>query len=126
MTEAMAAKRKTGLRGVVAAGFAVVVMVAAGCRSTPPPTPLAQLNAQQAHGHVVFETQCGACHYDRVDRPLHGPAMAGLYKRPALPSGAPANDERVTAVIEHGRNMMPAIAVAPGDLNDLLAYLHTI
>jgi mono/diheme cytochrome c family protein len=100
----------------------------AGCKSTPPPTPLAQLNEQQTHGHTVFETHCGACHYERRDAKLHGPSLLGVYKKPYLPSGAPANDERVTATILHGHGLMPAIGntMDPQDLDDLLAYLHTL
>ena len=119
----MVAWKRRGSVAGLALGLAVGLC---GCRQSAPATPLDQLTPQQARGHVVFESRCAACHYDRVDSPLHGPAMAGLYKKPSLPSGAPANDERVTAVIEHGRNMMPAVAVDPQDLNDLLAYLHTI
>lgn len=100
----------------------------AGCKSVPPPTPLAELNAQQMRGHAVYQTHCAACHYDRKNAALHGPALIGMFKKPYLPSGAPANDERVTATIVHGRNLMPAQGntLDPQDLDDLLAYLHTL
>jgi mono/diheme cytochrome c family protein len=102
-----------------------------GCHSIPPPTPLAQLNPQQARGHEVFQSHCSQCHYDRTEGPLHGPSLRGVFKKDYLPSGAPADDERVTATILHGRNMMPAQpnldpSMNPGDLDDLLAYLHTL
>src|ERR1700733_11079668 len=80
-----------------------------GCRSTPPPTPLSELNPQQLRGHDVFKARCAVCPYDRQSGPLHGPSLLGLYKKPALPSGAAATDERVTATIMHGRNQMPAM-----------------
>jgi mono/diheme cytochrome c family protein len=100
----------------------------AGCKSVAPPTPLAELNAQQMRGHAVYQTHCATCHHDRKDAALHGPALIGMYKKPYLPSGAPANDERVTATIVHGRNLMPAQGdrLDPQDLDDLLAYLHTL
>lgn len=100
----------------------------AGCKSAPPPTPLSQLNEQQMHGHAVFQTHCGSCHYDRRDAPLHGPSLLGVYKKPYLPSGAPANDERVTATVLHGHGLMPAAgnSMDQQDLDDLLAYLHTL
>jgi mono/diheme cytochrome c family protein len=41
-------------------GFVAVAV--AGCKSLPPPTPLAALNPQQDHGHQIFETHCAACH----------------------------------------------------------------
>lgn len=114
---------------MVRATFLLVLACAlAGCKSAPPPTPLSQLNPQQMHGHAVFQTHCASCHYDRRDRLLHGPSLLGVYKRPSLPSGAPANDDRVTATILHGHGLMPAMgnSIDPQDLDDLLAYLHTL
>jgi mono/diheme cytochrome c family protein len=102
-----------------------------GCHSTPPPTPLDQLNEQQRSGHDIFQSRCAQCHYDRISGPLHGPSLRGMYKKPYLPSGAPANDERVTYTILHGRSLMPAQPYLnpetnPGDLTDLLTYLHSL
>jgi mono/diheme cytochrome c family protein len=89
--------------------------------------PLSQLNAQQMRGHDVFQAYCAQCHHDRISRPLHGPSLLGVFKRKELPSGAPANDERVTATILHGRGLMPAQPeIDPQQLEDLLAYLHTL
>jgi mono/diheme cytochrome c family protein len=110
-------------------GWLALGMVAAvGCSSVPPPTPLDQLNRQQTQGHAVFQARCAACHYDRRNDPLHGPPLRGVFKKQYLPSGAPANDERVTATILHGRNLMPAMAntMDARDLDDLMAYLHTL
>ena len=100
----------------------------AGCKSVTPPTPLAELNAQQTRGHAVFQTDCAVCHNDRKNDALHGPALLGVFKKQSLPSGAPANDERVTATVLHGHNLMPAMGdkMDPQDLTDLLAYLHTL
>jgi mono/diheme cytochrome c family protein len=104
------------------------VLLMAGCKSVPPPVPLEQLNAQQTHGHGVFQTQCARCHNDRRDAPLNGPAMIGVFKKQYLHSGAPANDERVISTIEHGHGLMPAMGntIDQQDMNDLLAYLHTL
>lgn len=113
---------------MVRAGFLLLLACAlAGCKSVPPPTPLSQLNEQQMHGHDLFQTHCGACHYDRRDAALHGPSLLGIYKKPSLPSGAPANDERVTVTILHGHGLMPAVRdLDQQDVDDLLAYLHTL
>jgi len=102
--------------------------VLVGCKSLPPPTPLAELNAQQMHGHDVFQAHCLRCHYDRKNKPLRGPTMAGVFKMPSLPSGAPANDERVTATILHGHGLMPGVGntMDQQEIDDLLAYLHTL
>jgi mono/diheme cytochrome c family protein len=120
-----AARRLSGCGLIFAAGLM------SGCHRLPPPTPLDQLNAQQMRGHAVFQTRCGQCHYDREEGPLHGPSLRGMYKKPYLPSGAPANDERVTSTVLHGHGLMPAQpGLGPGqdpqDLDDLLAYLHTL
>lgn len=110
-------------------GVVVVAAAVAGCRGGyPPPTPLTELNPQQRAGHGVFQARCAQCHYDRQSGDLHGPSLMSLYKKPYLPSGAPANDDRVTATILHGRTMMPPMGdtLGPGELDDLLAYLHTL
>lgn len=106
----------------------IVTCAFAGCKSMPPATPLSELNAQQTHGHAVYQTQCAACHYDRETGDLHGPSLLGMYRKPALPSGAAATDERVTATILRGRGMMPAMGnkIDQPDLDDLMAYLHTL
>ena len=106
----------------------VVTCALAGCKSGPPPVPLEQLNAQQMRGHAVFQAHCAQCHNDRKDKPLHGPSMLGVFKRPSLPSGAPANDERVTATVLHGHGLMPAMGntMNQQDIDNLLAYLHTL
>lgn len=79
-------------------------------------------------GHAVFQSHCAACHYANREQSLHGPGLQGMFKKHYLPSGAPANDDRVTATILHGRNMMPAFGNELDDqqLQDLLAYLHTL
>jgi len=108
--------------------FAATAAALTGCRSTPPPTPLANLNPQQLRGHDLYQARCAVCHYDRQTGALHGPSLLGVFKKPALPSGAAATDERVSATVLHGRNNMPAMGniLAPGDVDDLLAYLHTL
>jgi len=103
------------------------VLTLAGCHSVPPPKPIDQLNPQEARGYKVYQAHCAACHYDRVSEPLHGPPLRGIFKKQYLPSGAPANDERVSATVMHGRNLMPAQPQTdPQELDDLLAYLHTL
>jgi mono/diheme cytochrome c family protein len=106
----------------------ILVCALAGCKTLPPPMPLEQLNAQQMQGHAVFQAHCVICHNDRKDAPLNGPSMVGVFKKQYLPSGAAATDERVSATILHGRNMMPAQGnvLDQQDLDDLLAYLHTL
>lgn len=122
-----------GVRQVLAGGMLVVglgMMAAAGvgCKQVAPPMPLDQLSAQQMQGHAVFQTRCAQCHYDRVDQPRNGPTLLGVFKKPSLHSGAAATDERVTATVMHGHGLMPAMGaqVDDQDVQDLLAYLHTL
>ena len=110
-------------------GTLALTTLATGCGpSLPPSTPLSQLNPQQVSGHQIYLSRCAGCHSPNSEAPLHGPGLQGLYKKKYLPSGAPANDDRVTAVILHGRSMMPAFGnnLEDQQLADLLAYLHTL
>lgn len=100
----------------------------AGCKSSPPPKPLSQLTETEKSGHALYQQRCVVCHSDRTEKKLAGPPMLGIYKKQYLPSGAAATDERVSATILHGRGMMPAQgnAIDQQQLDDLLAYLHTL
>jgi mono/diheme cytochrome c family protein len=108
---------------------AAFLIFAAGCRPPLPPSkPLSELTPQEIRGHFIFVQNCARCHNANNERALHGPGLQGLYKQKYLPSGAPANDDRVSDVIEHGHGMMPAFGNTMDEeqLNDLLAYLHTL
>lgn len=86
------------------------------------------LNAQQSRGRRVFQQQCAQCHYAYIGRDLHGPSLKGVFKKQYLSSGMPANDDRVRELITTGRGMMPGFGRALTDqqMDDLLAYLHTL
>ncbi|MGA8109908.1 MAG: cytochrome c [Acidobacteriaceae bacterium] len=104
-------------------------MLLAGCKpSLGPSKPVSDLTAQEQQGRAVYEQDCASCHYANQTGDLHGPSLFAMYRKKYLPSGAPANDTRVTPVILQGRNMMPGFANRLSDqqLQDLLAYLHTL
>ncbi|MGC9293286.1 MAG: c-type cytochrome [Acidobacteriaceae bacterium] len=112
----------------LAVAFAAATIFLAGCHPLPPSKPLDQLTPLERQGHAVFQANCARCHYPNSTWSLHGPGLQALYKQPYLPSGAPANDDRVRTIILLGRHMMPSFA---GTLDDqqmqaLLAYLHTL
>ena len=113
---------------IVASLAATVCLMLSGCRSTPPPKPLELLTPQEQLGRADFAANCGACHYDRESGSLHGPSLLGVYKKPYLPSGAPANDDRIRNVILQGRGNMPALsgAIADDSITDILAYVKTL
>ncbi len=86
------------------------------------------LNPQQASGRHVFDRYCAMCHEAYSSRSLRGPSMEGLFKKQFMPSGTPANDERVREVVTLGRSKMPSFGrvLNPQQVEDLLAYLHTL
>ena len=98
----------------------------AGCRSLPPSKPASEWTAQEARGADVYQAKCARCHYPTTTRPLHGPGLQAITRLKAMPSGAPPTDERLTAVILHGRGMMPPTSLSDDQLQDLLAYLRTL
>jgi mono/diheme cytochrome c family protein len=101
----------------------------AGCGpNLPSSKPLSELTPQELRGHEVFEQDCARCHHPNDTGSLNGPGLQALFKEKYLPSGAPANDDRVNAVILHGHGMMPAFGNTMDEqqLHDLLAYLHTL
>ena len=114
-------------RGFLAV-FGLIVIGAAGCRSAPPSKPLSELTPVEMQGHAVYQANCARCHYANQQRALHGPGLQALYKEKFLPSGAPANDERVQATIAHGRGVMPGFGnvLDERQMQALLAYLHTL
>jgi mono/diheme cytochrome c family protein len=70
--------------------------------------------------------KCARCHYPTTTHSLNGPGLQAITKEKAMPSGAPPTDERLTSVIVNGRGMMPATQLPDDQLQDLLAYLHTL
>jgi cytochrome c len=87
------------------------------------------LNSQQSAGRKIYDAQCDRCHEPYSSRGKKGPALKGVFQHKYLSlSGLPANDERVTDIIRLGRNEMPGYSqtLNSQDIQDLLAYLHTL
>ncbi len=86
------------------------------------------LNAQQAAGRQIFNLQCAGCHTSYTTDTHGGPSLKGLFQKKELPSGAPANDTRVREVVMNGLAKMPPFkySLTPQQVDDLLAYLHTL
>lgn len=87
------------------------------------------LNPQQAAGRKIYDHDCGRCHEPYSTRGKKGPGLKGVFQRKYLSlSGLPANDERVTDIVRLGRNEMPSYSqtLSQQDIQDLLAYLHTL
>ena len=117
--------RRNALIAFIAPISALAIIVA-GCRSLPPSKPSSEWTPQEARGAAVYQMHCARCHRPNDTHPLNGPGLQAITKVPAMPSGAPPTDERLTAVILRGRGMMPATSLTDAQLQDLLAYLKTL
>jgi mono/diheme cytochrome c family protein len=87
------------------------------------------LNPQQSAGRRIYDDRCDRCHEPYSSRGKKGPGLKGIFQHKYLSlSGLPANDERVTDIIRLGRNEMPGYSqtLNSQDIEDLLAYLHTL
>jgi mono/diheme cytochrome c family protein len=87
------------------------------------------LNPQQAAGRKIYDAECDRCHEPYSTRGKKGPGLKGVFQNKYLSlSGLPANDERVSNIVRLGRNEMPGYGqkLSEQDIQDLLAYLHTL
>ncbi|MGO9087015.1 MAG: c-type cytochrome [Terriglobales bacterium] len=87
------------------------------------------LNSQQATGRKIYDTYCDRCHEPYSTRGKKGPGLQGVFQKKYLPiSGLPANDDRVSDIIRLGRKEMPGYSrtLSQQDMDDLLAYMHTL
>jgi mono/diheme cytochrome c family protein len=87
------------------------------------------LNPQQSAGRKIYDSHCDRCHEPYSTKGKKGPGLKGVFQHKYLSlSGLPANDERITDIIRLGRNDMPAYSqtLSSQDIQDLLAYLHTL
>jgi mono/diheme cytochrome c family protein len=115
------------LRFLLALAAPALVFLA-GCRSDQKGAASPKLGPQQERGRQIFSTNCQMCHEVRGSRAVQGPSLEGVYKKRSLPSGAPANDERVRDAIMMGRPNMPGYQNLFTDeqVNDVIAYLRTL
>ncbi len=115
---------------LVLAVVAIVLILCSGCdvQRRKSDSELG-LNPQQAAGRRIYDQYCDRCHEPYSSRDKKGRSLQGVFKKKFLSeSGMPANDERVGEMIVTGRNMMPAFgqALSQAQVQDLLAYLHTL
>jgi mono/diheme cytochrome c family protein len=86
------------------------------------------LNTQESRGRRLYVVHCQICHPAYSSHGNKGPGLKDLYKKQYLPSGLTPTDEHVEQSVIHGRNMMPGFgdAIDQQQLQDLMAYLHTL
>jgi mono/diheme cytochrome c family protein len=87
------------------------------------------LSPQQSAGRKLYDNYCDRCHRPDSTKGKKGPGLKGMFQHQYLPqTGLPANDDRVTDIIRYGRPDMAGFGqvLRPQDMQDLLAYLHTL
>lgn len=86
------------------------------------------LTPLQASGRRIYDRRCDECHNPYGSWSWRGPSMVGVFKKQYLPSGTPANEERVREVILRGKAKMPSFhdVLTEQELDLLMAYLHTL
>jgi mono/diheme cytochrome c family protein len=87
------------------------------------------LNAQQSAGRKVYDNHCDRCHRPDSTKGKKGPGLKGMFQHQFLSqTGLPANDDRVSDIVRIGRSDMPGYSQVLGqqEMQDLLAYLHTL
>jgi mono/diheme cytochrome c family protein len=87
------------------------------------------LNPQQISGRKIYDNYCDRCHRPYSTKGRKGPGLKGVFQNKFLPqTGLPANDERVTDIVRNGRKDMPGYSqvLSTQDIEDLLAYMHTL
>lgn len=115
-------------RFLLALSVATLLCFVNGCRSQEKVIAPAKLTPEQERGRRLFGASCQACHESQTATARQGPSLQGIYRKPWLPSGAPANDDRVRDAIVMGRPNMPGFQYVLTDeqVMDLIAYLHTL
>jgi mono/diheme cytochrome c family protein len=118
------------LRQILTILLLAIAALLVGCQNPEPYRSDAELGltTTQARGRHIFDHQCASCHYAYATRGLKGPSLHGLFKKPYMTNGMPANDERIREVIESGHGKMPAFhrTLAPEQIDLVLEYLHTL
>ena len=120
-----------GVAGIFVFSLAIITLVATTACEVERRKSDAELglNPQQAAGRKIYDAECSRCHEPYSTRGKKGPGLKGIFQRKFLSlSGLPANDDRVSDIIRLGRNEMPGYSqkLSAQELQDLLAYLHTL
>lgn len=79
--------------------------------------------ADAAAGKAIFDGKCKSCHL--VDG-TGNPAIAKMFKVELKPLGGQTDAEIRTAVTMGVGKMKPVGGIAAGQLDNLVAYIHTL
>jgi mono/diheme cytochrome c family protein len=120
--------KKNGIRMLLALGIVVASFTGCEIERRKSDAELG-LNPQQAAGRKIYDNYCDRCHRPYSTKAKKGPGLKGVFQHQYLPqTGLPANDDRVTDIIRNGRKEMPGYSqvLSQQDMQDLLAYMHTL
>jgi mono/diheme cytochrome c family protein len=120
--------RRSWIGAALAAALALAILAGCDVERRRSDAELG-LNPQQASGRKLYDNYCDRCHRPYSTKGKKGPGLKGIFQNKYLSlSGLPANDDRVTDIIRNGRPDMPGYSqtLSPQDVQDLLAYLHTL
>ncbi len=116
-----------------AAGFLLLLLIFIACSGCEVERRRSDaelgLTPQQASGRHIYDQYCDRCHAPYSSRKRQGPSLKGAFKRQYFSaSGMPANDDRASDIIRYGRDKMTGYGqvLTQEQINDLLAYLHTL
>lgn len=108
----------------------IVAGLLSGCGKDPALMSDAELglNTQQSRGRKVFNIYCLNCHPAYSSSGNKGPGLKKLSRKQYLPSGLTVTEEHIMQSIVQGRGMMPRFGdqLDQQELQDLMAYLHTL
>ena len=119
---------RRGITAVIAAALVLAALAGCDVERRKSDAELG-LNPQQATGRKIYDNYCDRCHRPDSTKGKKGPGLKGVFQNKFLPqTGLPANDDRVTDIIRNGRPDMPGYSqvLSQQDMQDLLAYMHTL
>ena len=129
ISEHIAMRHSYNLTAILLCGIAIIA-ISCGCEVERRKSDAELgLTPQQASGRHIYDQYCDRCHAPYSSRKRQGPSLKGVFKRQYFSgSGMPANDDRARDIIRYGRNKMDGFGNVLTDeqINDLLAYLHTL
>jgi mono/diheme cytochrome c family protein len=113
--------------GVMSASLAMWVTAAAllSAKGSRAQAPKAAKDSAAAHaGQDLFTQKCILCHSVNEGQVMFGPSLYQVMKKPVGKKSA----AEIRTILQDGKGKMPPFKdkLTPEDVNNLLAYLHTL
>ena len=90
------------------------------------------VNTAAGRGEAIFHAKCSVCHEARPGTPGAGSSLKGIFQQPphqlADGTAIDGTEESIREFTLRGNRNMPPMdtALSPQELEDVLAYLHTL